>query len=145
LARILTSADRIRTRRRASRTSGGAIHPSGNRLVEQMRQRLGVDRVVLHPRRGDRLGRQRMRHVRRHPELGQLVGKPAPAVGRFERHLDRPRPQLVDHLLNRRRASADLAVEEQPALLVDGGDLRLLAMKVDSDVNHPLGLLLVGR
>ena len=53
--------------------------------AQQVRERLGVDRVGLHARGGDRPGPQRVREV--HVKAGVLeqLGQPLPAVGRLER------------------------------------------------------------
>src|SRR5216683_4739075 len=85
-----------------------------------------------------------MSHMRWDAELGQQVREPAPTEGRFERDLDRLWTQLIDQLLHLGRSSSDLAVEDQLAVRVDCRDLALLAVKVDSDVNHVQGLLPVG-
>ena len=85
-----------------------------------------------------------MSHVSWDPELGEQVGKPAPAKSCFESHLDGLRTKLVEQLLHFRRSRSDLPVEDQLAVLVDGGYLALVAVKVHSDVNHVQGLLPVG-
>src|SRR5712691_7837630 len=85
-----------------------------------------------------------MSHVRRDPELGEQVGKPAPSKGCLESHLDRLRAELVEQLLQFPRSRSDLPVEDQLAVVVDRCHLALLAVKVHSDVNHVQGLLPVG-
>jgi hypothetical protein len=51
--------------------------------AQQVRERLGVDRVGLHPRRGDRAGAQWVREM--HVVVGFLeqLCQPLPAVGRL--------------------------------------------------------------
>jgi hypothetical protein len=86
----------------------------------------------------------RVSHVCRDPELGQQVGKPAPAKRCLESDLDRLWPKLINQLLHLRWPGSKLAVEHQLAVLVDRYHLALLAMTVHSDVNHAQGLLPVG-
>jgi pyruvate formate-lyase activating enzyme-like uncharacterized protein len=52
-----------------------------------MRERAGVDGIGLHPRRGDRLGPERVGQVQLVAVVGEQVGQPLPAVGRLERDL----------------------------------------------------------
>ena len=48
-----------------------------------------VDRIVVDPACGDRLGGQGMRHVGLDAGVGEQIGEPAPAIRRFEGHRDR--------------------------------------------------------
>src|SRR5438093_4543048 len=102
-----------------------------------MRERARVDRVRLHPRRRDRLRSQRVREVQLVALLLEQVGEPLPAVGRLERDL-----QLATEFGQDRfqclRVVRDSAREQLPALLVESGDLRALAMEIDADVDHLL-------
>src|SRR6266540_3419337 len=70
--------------------------------------------------------------------LGEQVGEPLPAVGRLERDLQLA-AELGQDRLQRLRVVRDSAREQLPALLVEGGDLRALAMEIDADVDHLLG------
>ena len=71
---------------------------------QQMRERLGVDRVGLHPRGGDRLRAQRMGKVHVVAGLLEQLGQPLPAVGRLQRNV---RPIRVVQLLKECLAVAD--------------------------------------
>ena len=64
VVRILVSTARWRSSSRRSRSSGGAMYASGKSPVRsRCGERLGVDRVGLHARGGDRLRAQRVREV----------------------------------------------------------------------------------
>jgi hypothetical protein len=85
--------------------------------AQQVREGLGVDRVGLHPRGGDRLGPQRMREVHVLARLLQQVGEPLPAVGRLERDV---RPlRIAEQLLERFAVIDDPPRQRQLAVLVD--------------------------
>ena len=69
--------------------------------AQQMRERLGVDRVGLHPRGGDRPGAERVREVHVIAGLLEQLGEPLPAVGRLQRHM---RPvRVAEQLAERAR------------------------------------------
>ena len=57
--------------------------------AQQVRERLGVDRVGLHPRGGDRPGAQRVREMHVIAGLLEQLGQPLPAVGRLQRDVRR--------------------------------------------------------
>jgi hypothetical protein len=61
-----------------------------------MGQGSGVDSVVLDPSGRDRLGGQRVGHVRGNAGIGQQVSEPTPAVGGLEHHLDRLGLELAE-------------------------------------------------
>ena len=99
--------------------------------AQQVRERLGVDRVGLHPRGGDRLRPQRVGEVHVVAGLLEQVGQPLPAVGRLERHV---RPVRVAEQLPERVAVVDdPARERKLSVLVDDRDLRAPTVQVDAD------------
>ena len=55
--------------------------------AQQVRERLGVDRVGLHPGGGDRPGPQRVREVHVKPGVLEQLREPFPAVGRLKRDM----------------------------------------------------------
>ncbi len=84
--------------------------------------RVRVDRVVLYPARGDRLGRQRVGHVRLDPSVGEQVREPAPAVRGLERDAERRRRELAEDALERLGPALDPPAEDRGARLVEGRD-----------------------
>src|SRR3954447_24356238 len=81
------------------------------------------------------VGPQGMREMQLAILVLEQLGQPLPAVGRLQREL-RIGAELADQL-----AEHLLVVEQPPrhrlaAGLLDHGDLRALAVQVDSDVNH---------
>src|SRR6266581_4446181 len=73
--------------------------------------------------------------------LLEQVGEPLPAVGRLERDLQLT-AELGQDRLQRLRLVRDPAREQLLTLLVEGGDLRALAVEIDANVDHLfLGLL----
>ncbi len=99
--------------------------------AQQMRERLGVDRVGLHPRSGDRLRAQRMREVHVVAGLLEQLREPLPAVGRLERHVRAVR--VAEQLPERVAVVDDPARERKLSVLVDDRDLRAAAVQVDAD------------
>jgi hypothetical protein len=63
-----------------------------------MGQGLGIHGVVGDPGGRDRLGRQRMGHVRGDADIGQQIREPAPTVGGLEHHLDRLGLELAEDM-----------------------------------------------
>jgi hypothetical protein len=55
--------------------------------AQQVRKRLGVDRVCLHPGRGNRPGAERVREVQVIAGFLEQLREPLPAVGRLQRHV----------------------------------------------------------
>ena len=100
-----------------------------------MRERARVDRVCLHPGGGDRLRAQRMREVQLMPLGLEEIGEPLPAVGRLECD-----PQLTAQLgqdrLQRLRVVRDPTRKQLRPVLIESGDLRARAMKIDADLDH---------
>jgi hypothetical protein len=103
--------------------------------AQQVRQRPRVDRVGLHARRCDRLGAQRMRQMQLAAAILQQLRQPLPTVGGLQRE-GRLVPELGDHLLEDIGVIDDPTRQHLHATLVDGRDMRALAMQVDTDVNH---------
>ena len=103
--------------------------------AQQVRERARVDRVGLHPRRGDRLGPERVREVQLVAGVLEQIGQPLPAVGRLQRD-----PALaLDFGQQRqdRRPIVDEASRAQlAALIVEHCHVRALAMQVDADRMH---------
>ena len=99
--------------------------------TEQMRERLGVDRVGLHPRRGDRARPQRVREVQVIAGFLEQLGQPLPAVGRLQHDV---RALRVAQQLQKRLAVVDDPPRElKLPVLVDHRDLRTAPMQVNAD------------
>ncbi len=105
--------------------------------AQQMRERLGVDRVGLHPRGSDRPGAQRVREVHVIAGLLEQLGQPLPAVGRLERDMRARR--VAEQLAERLAVVDDPPRERQLAVLVDDRDLRAPAVQVDADPARRVG------
>jgi hypothetical protein len=90
--------------------------------AQQVRERLGVDRVCLHPGGGDRPGPQRVREV--HVKAGVLeqLGEPFPAVGRLQR--DMRSLWVAEQFGDRLASGRDPFGERQLSVLVNDRDLR---------------------
>jgi len=90
--------------------------------AQQLGERARVDRVSLHPRRGDRLGPQRVGQVQFVAVLLEQVGQPLPAIGRLKRDLG-----LAVEFPEEREESAgggdDPAREQLDAMLVERRDV----------------------
>src|SRR5205814_5739208 len=84
-----------------------------------------------------RSSRCRMREVQLVALLLEQVGEPLPAVGRLERDLQLA-AELGQDRFQRLRVVRDSTREQLPALLVESGALRALAMEFDADVDHLL-------
>ena len=65
----------------------------------------------------------------------QQLRQPLPTVGGLKREL-RLVPKFCDHRLEDVGVIDDPPREHLHAALVDGGDVRALAMQIDTDVNH---------
>ena len=95
--------------------------------AQQECERLGVDGVGLHPRRGDRAGPQRMREVKVIAGVLQQFREPLPAVGRLNSDLALAL-QAAEQLDERLAAVDDPPRQHQLAVFVDHGDVRAVAM-----------------
>jgi hypothetical protein len=103
--------------------------------AQEVRERACVDGVRLHPRGGDRLGVPRMGQVEPDPLGFEEVGEPLPAEGRLECDPCFP-SQLREDRAQRLRVVRDPAREQLQAILVESGDMRGPAVKVDADLDH---------
>ena len=99
--------------------------------AQQMRERLGVDRVGLHAGGGDRPGAQRMREMHVIAGLLEQLREPLPAVGRLERDVRSLR--VAEQLQECLAVVDDPAREHKLSMLVDDRDLRAPAVQVDAD------------
>ena len=81
-----------------------------------------------------------MREVQLVPLRLQQLGQPLPTVGRLQRNLQLA-AQLGQDRLQRLRLVHDPPREQLRPLRVQRRDLRALAVQVDADVDHCLGLL----
>jgi hypothetical protein len=103
---------------------------------QQVGERPGVDRVVLHPARADRLGRQWMGHVGCDAGVGEQVGEPAPAIRRLEGDLDRLWLELTEHSARLGWIVHQATAQRDVAGLVERDDMRDLAVQVHPEVHH---------
>ena len=103
--------------------------------AQQVGERARVDRVVLHPRGGDRLGAQRMRQVQLVAGGLEHVGEPLPAGGRLERDPGLA-VDLLEQLEEGLRVVRDPAGEQLPSALIEHGDVRAAPVQVDADPSH---------
>jgi hypothetical protein len=99
--------------------------------AQQVRERLGVDRVGLHPCGGDRPRSERVGEVHVVAGLLEQLRQPLPAVGRLERYVC---PVRVAEQLAERLAVVDHPARERKLpLLFDDRDLRTTTVQVDAD------------
>jgi hypothetical protein len=104
--------------------------------AEQVSKGPGIHGIVLHPRRGGRLGGERVGHVSRDAGVGEQIGEPTPAEGGLERDLERlvvQLPEDAEHLVG---AGRDAPVEDRLTSLIQRHDVCDLAMQVHTDVDH---------
>jgi len=108
--------------------------------AKQVGQHPGIHGVVLDPPSRDGLGGQRVSHVGRDAGVRQQVGQPAPSEGGLEGHLHGLGAQFAEHAQDLGRLAQHPPAQHQLTALVERGQVRPLAMKVDSDVHHGMGL-----
>jgi hypothetical protein len=110
---------------------GGAIRLWEHPGSQQVRERLGVDRVGLHPGGGDRPGPERVREMNVVAGVLEQLGEPLPAIGRLKR--DMRSAGVAKQLSDRLASSRDALGDGQLSVLVDDRDLRSAAVQVDAD------------
>ena len=125
--RIRVSVARWRSSSRRSRRSRGAMYASGEKpRAQQVRERLGVDRVGLHACRGNRAGAEAVEPGAGQSGLLEQFSEPLPAVGRPQRDV---RVAVLGSPSSSNNVSRSLTIRRessQLALLVDHGDVRRL-------------------
>jgi hypothetical protein len=110
---------------------------------QKVGERPGVDGIVLHPAGGDRPGRERVGHMGRDPGIGEEVGEPAPPVRRLEDDLERLGFELAKDPPKRAWLVREASLQDDAPGLVEGDDVGELAVQVDAEVHHGLGLHLI--
>jgi hypothetical protein len=103
--------------------------------AQKVGERARVDGVRLHPRGCDRLRVPRMGQVELDPLALEQVCQPLPPEGGLESDPRLP-SQLREERAQRLRVIAHPTREQFQALLVEGGNVRGPAVKIDADVDH---------
>ncbi len=103
--------------------------------AQQVRKGARVDRVSLHPRRGDRPRLPRMSKMELDPLGLEQVGEPPPTKGGLQRN-PRFSAQLREDRAQHLRLVRHPPREQLQTLFVESGNVRAPAMQVNADVDH---------